>query len=214
MLIRTMERKYFIYSTTNLITGKKYIGFHSTNNINDHYLGSGKALLDSFKKYNRDNFQREILEFINKEDNHLEYEEKYIKKYNTLVPNGYNISPKGGLGIKGSLSEESKSKISKSNKGRQTWLGKKHSEKTKQKISKNTDVKGDKNPFYGKTHSEESLKKIREKSGRNYAKSEEHKKNIGKSHLGLKHSDKTKIKIGKKSKGRIPWNKGLKFKSQ
>lgn len=207
-------KKYFIYSTTNTITGKQYIGFHSTENLNDGYLGSGKALLDSFKKYDRSDFKREILEFINESDNHLEREEFWISQLNTLVPNGYNISPKGGLGLKGSLSEESKRKISKSNKGKQSWLGKKHSDETKGKISKSTNVSGKLNPFYNKKHSEESLKKIRERSGRNLSKSEDHKRKISESHKGFKHSEETKRKIGEKSKGRVPWNKGLKFKSQ
>jgi group I intron endonuclease len=184
MLIRTMERIYFIYVTTNLISGKKYIGYHSTYDLNDGYLGSGIALLDSFKKYGKNNFQKEVLEFIKEGENHLEYEEKWIKELNTLLPNGYNISPKGGLGIKGSLSEESKKKISKSNKGKQVWLGKSHSMESKKKISKSTNVSGELNPFYGKKHSDESILKIKEKSGKNYPKSEEHKKNISKGKKG------------------------------
>lgn len=214
MLIRTMEKKYFVYATTNLISGKKYIGFHSTENIEDGYLGSGIALLDSFKKYGKDKFKREILEFINENENHLDYEEKWIQKLNTLAPNGYNISPKGGLGVKGSLSEDSKRKISKSNKGKQSWLGKSHTEEAKRKISKSTNVSGELNPFYGKKHSEESLQKIKGNSGRNFPKSEEHKRKISEAHKGLKHSDETKKKIGEKSKRRIPWNKGLKVKPQ
>ncbi|ADG36130.1 putative truncated Seg-like homing endonuclease [Acinetobacter phage Acj61] len=34
----------FTYLTTNLINGKMYYGVHSTKNINDGYIGSGKAL--------------------------------------------------------------------------------------------------------------------------------------------------------------------------
>jgi len=37
-----------------------------------------------------------------------------------------------------------------------------------------------------------------------------HKINVGKkNHLGFKHSEESKRKIGEKSKGRIPWNKGI-----
>ncbi len=39
----------FVYITTNLINGKQYIGDHSTNNLDDHYLGGGVYLNRSIK---------------------------------------------------------------------------------------------------------------------------------------------------------------------
>ena len=46
---------YFTYLTTNLANDKKYIGDHSTNNINDSYLGSGVYILKAIKKYIKSN---------------------------------------------------------------------------------------------------------------------------------------------------------------
>lgn len=55
---------YFLYKTTNTVNGKIYIGVHRTNDLDDGYMGSGKALRAAFRKYGKDNFVREILEFF------------------------------------------------------------------------------------------------------------------------------------------------------
>lgn len=41
---------HFLYKTTNTLNGKIYIGAHSTQDLNDGYLGSGKQILDAIKK--------------------------------------------------------------------------------------------------------------------------------------------------------------------
>lgn len=106
----------FIYITTNLINGKQYVGSHN-GDINDSYLGSGKVFLKSVKKYGKENFKREILEKCDPKNNLL-LEEKYIKEYNTLVPNGYNISPTGGHSLRGKINEETIEKIKNKQKGK------------------------------------------------------------------------------------------------
>jgi len=83
--------------------------------------------------------------------------------------------------------------------GKSAWIGKKHSEETKIKMSenrkrkiKNGEIvypKGKDNPFYGKKHSELTKEKIGKASK---ARSEQIAKTLSKA-----------------NKGRIPWNKGL-----
>ena len=61
----TNPRKYhFIYKTTCFVNGKYYYGMHSTDDLEDGYIGSGTRLWHSIKKYGRENFSIEILEFL------------------------------------------------------------------------------------------------------------------------------------------------------
>lgn len=62
---RASKRKYhYIYKTTCTITNRFYIGMHSTDNLEDCYVGSGKRLWHSVNKYGKDNHITEILEFL------------------------------------------------------------------------------------------------------------------------------------------------------
>lgn len=56
--------EHFIYKTTNNLNGCFYIGMHSTENANDGYLGSGRRIKAEVKKYGKENFVREILEYL------------------------------------------------------------------------------------------------------------------------------------------------------
>lgn len=61
---RKQKKHHYIYKTTNLINGKYYIGMHSTDNLNDGYVGSGKRLWYSINKYGKENFKCEIIEML------------------------------------------------------------------------------------------------------------------------------------------------------
>ena len=55
----------YIYLTTNLINGKKYIGRRKSNKfLGESYLGSGTHLKNAVKKYGRENFRVDLIEEI------------------------------------------------------------------------------------------------------------------------------------------------------
>ena len=61
---RKQHSHHYIYKTTCTVTGRYYIGMHSTSNLEDGYVGSGKRLWLSIRKYGLENHEREILEFL------------------------------------------------------------------------------------------------------------------------------------------------------
>lgn len=89
----------FIYETTNLINGKKYIGSHKrSQDLKDPddswYLGSGKLLWRAFEKYGVNNFRRRILvECYSQEELESEETRILIETDAANDPNYYNIMP-------------------------------------------------------------------------------------------------------------------------
>lgn len=94
---------YTIYKTTNLINGKFYIGKHQTENPNDSYLGSGRALKDAINKYGKHNFKKEILFEFDNEALMNEKEKELITEEFINRPDTYNIGigGEGGPHFKG-----------------------------------------------------------------------------------------------------------------
>lgn len=127
----------YVYKTTNLINNKIYIGQHKSSSFDSSYYGSGRVFIRALKKYGKNNFNCELLEWCNNYDELNIKEEYWIHFYNSTDPIiGYNIQIGGNSAPK---AEQTKEKL------RQARLGK---------------YTGNKNPFYGKKHSIESLIKI------------------------------------------------------
>jgi hypothetical protein len=102
------KRKYhIIYQTICLVNGKIYYGAHSTDNIDDGYLGSGDLIVRAIKKHGKQNFERFIeCIFDNPSDMFLKEKEivtpEFLKRsdvYN-IVPGGYGGQNKGSLDLK------------------------------------------------------------------------------------------------------------------
>lgn len=145
----------YIYKITNIKNGKCYIGETIQNykkRWRDHIYCSkndksgSPVLVNAFKKHGIDNFKFEVL-IICFDDKRFEMETHYIKKYNSLVPNGYNICL-GGKGISGfKFTDEMKQKLKDKQQASEKWkeacqkniIGKRkgeiRSEEIKRKIS-------------------------------------------------------------------------------
>ncbi len=107
----------FIYKISNLINGKIYIGQHKGLDFGD-YWGSGTLLNKAYKKYGRDNFSREIIEYAGSKQELNFLEQFYIQKMDSIGPNGYNIASGGRGGYTGPATPETCEKIRKKLKGR------------------------------------------------------------------------------------------------
>lgn len=97
-LAKSRKNKYhIIYKTINLISNKIYIGAHSTNNIDDNYLGSGKMLNAAIKKYGIENFKKEVLYIFLSPEEMFEKEKEIVNESFVSRPDVYNIVT-GGFG--------------------------------------------------------------------------------------------------------------------
>jgi len=162
------EKKYhFIYKTTNTITGRYYYGMHSTDNLDDGYLGSGRRLRYSINKYGRDVHQREIIEFCPDRSSLKETEMRVVTLDEVAKKDCMNLMV-GGEG--GFISEEQQ-------RHRSVCGGKAYGEKLKRDPEfreKHNRIVGENmrrnhqlgvinyNTFEGKKHKEETKKKMSE----------------------------------------------------
>jgi len=173
------KKKYhYIYKTTCCVNGKYYIGMHSTYNLDDGYLGSGKIIRNSIKYYGKDKHIKEIIEFCTTRDELKKREEEIVNEQ--LINEELCLNLKNG-GQGGFTLEATKNgrkitdQILKSKYGENFrkvinenyWFKINNDEKLKNELI-NKIKEGQKNfnhkTFLGKKHTEESRKKISEKA--------------------------------------------------
>lgn len=167
---------HYLYKTTCLVTGRYYIGMHSTTNLNDGYMGSGKRLRYSIRKYGKENHIKEILGFFDSRELLIEAEKKVVSSDFIQDENCMNLK-EGGLGGGGFLLIP---------KDEHIQICKKNGELHKERLLI------DKEYRENYVH---RMKLIREE----YIKSGKHN---FKTFLGKKHTEKTKLLIGKSNKNK------------
>lgn len=108
----------FIYITTNMVNGKRYLGQKRFVKNWQTYLGSGRAFQEALKKYGRESFSRNIVCFCNsaEELNNTEYElSVFLDVVNS--EDWYNLVYGGGTMSGYVASEETRKKMSESRQG-------------------------------------------------------------------------------------------------
>lgn len=208
--------EFGIYSITNIINGKRYIG--STGETQgfdirwDKHLSPLRNnkhqnihLQSAWNKYGKDNFIFEIVCECS-EDNLIEFENYYIKAFNTMDERyGYNFKE---AGPKGKMSEETKKRISKSLKGRE--FSEEHCRKLSEQNSKRVftdeirkNMSNAQKKYSIENPKTDEYKKKMSISCKGKIVSYETRIKMGNSRRGKKHSDEAKskmreAKIGKK----------------
>ena len=218
----------YIYLIIDLTNWKKYVGQHHYHleKLDSNYHGSGYIIRQIYKK--RPETLKEVyLKTCYTQEELDEWEQYYIKFYNTLYPNGYNLEEGGRGGLpseetrrkmseaKKNISEETRRKISESHKGKPAHnKGVPMSEEQKKKLSETN--KGKPSNRKGKQLSDETRRKISlnhcDCSGEKnpfYGKhhSEEIKKKLSESKKNI--SDETRKKMSESHKGKPAHNKGV-----
>lgn len=154
----------YIYLITNKINGKKYVGQTQQSDINDRWCEHkrvsehtlGRYIYNAYKKHGIENFKFQIVCICFDSDCNI-YEEYYIKKFDCLAPNGYNLMS-GGKNFK--HHPDTLKKMSESIKAYKKLHPQVCTEETRKKLSES--LKGEKNPNFNKPMSEEQKQKISE----------------------------------------------------
>ncbi|MGX7134079.1 NUMOD3 domain-containing DNA-binding protein [Enterococcus thailandicus] len=214
----------FIYITTNLLNGKKYLGQKKIDEFGvwKKYLGSGKAFKKAVIKYGKENFCREIIAFAYSSEELNKLEEKFTHDLNCVADrNFYNLVLGGGTVTGLKFSEDVLSKMRKRNAGENNYFygkryvgalnpffGKKHTIESRQKMSLSHKGQSPWNKGRNNVYSDETLEKMSlSKKGKKI--SDEHKAAIRKAQSGVNHpmygkhhSEETKQILREKAVGK------------
>lgn len=149
-----------IYKITNKINGKIYIGQTKrtlNKRLQEHFRNKKTPISKALRAVGVENFQISIIDHASCKSELDEKERLYIKFYNSIIPNGYNICEggEGANGLKHSL--ETRLKMHNSHVGK--GLG---------EDNPMFGHCGVLNPFYGKKHTIETRKKISEYAKNNF----------------------------------------------
>jgi len=139
---------------------------HSTDNLEDDYIGSGRRLWLSINKHGRENHNKEILEFLESRKALKDREYQLVNEDALKDPMCMNLQPGGGGGICDDEHEE------KLHNGASSWIRKQWDDpEYRAKMSKlssermkrfHADGRINQATFTGKSHSEETKRKMRE----------------------------------------------------
>lgn len=195
---------HYFYEIRNKLNGKIYRGIHSTENLEDGYLGSGVGIRAAVKKYGKENFTKTILKEFNTREEAAAYEQANVDLSFINRKDTYNQITGGEkyqiLGSK--LSEEAKQKISESKIGvpRTEEANRKNSEARKQERWVHLDSTGEKLKIH--VSELESYINAGWKRGMGHVRSEEFKEKARKAHLGKKLTQEHIEAIRKGNTGR------------
>lgn len=89
--VNNNHKYHYFYKITNNINNHFYYGIHSTNKLDDGYMGSGLRLTAAYKKYGIENFTKEILKFFDSRKECADYEAEVVNEVLIKDPNCYNV---------------------------------------------------------------------------------------------------------------------------
>lgn len=91
MKVKYDHKYHYFYKIINKLNGHFYYRIHSTNNLEDGYMGSGHRLHRAYKKYGIENFEKEIIKFFETREELVDYEIEVVTDELIQDENCYNI---------------------------------------------------------------------------------------------------------------------------